>query len=209
VRFEFGTARLHDDLACGAALAHELISAFWGEATAGGKAEPPAGPEEQDALFARVAGRLRVRSALAPDRSGLRDLSRRVVRLRVEPVLRGPAGVLVALRPPTALDYPRLWALPAGTAVEPGDGGPADTAARGARALGLAAVTIPPRAPVALGWDLITCNLVLLVAVPPLDRAPERGDRTLREVAGGREEDFLRRSPACPALAAALSGGLA
>lgn len=205
VQFTLEGATRHGDLACGQAMAAELMSAFWHEAGAG-KQAPPADPDDTEALFSRVARRLMVRNALAPDRAGLRDLSRRVVRLRVEGAVQGPGGLLLEWRPAAAEEYPRLWGLPLGGAVEPGDKDVTGPLLRAAASAGGALAHPAPESPVALGWDLVDCNLVLLVRAPALDVGPAPGGRTLREVAGGAEDEFLRRSPVVPSAAAVLGG---
>jgi len=206
VRFEFARGRRHDDLASGEALAAELLSAFWEEAPEDGAARPPDAEADVEALFDRVRQRLKVRQALAPDRQGLRDLTRRAVRLRVEAAVRGPAGRLVEWRPAAAEEYPRLWVLPLADGVEEEDAGPLDTLGRAADVVGADFEGPAPDAPAALAWDLLNGNLVLLVEAPGLPALPTARGRAFREVPEGSEAEFLRRSPVAPSAAAFLCG---
>lgn len=204
LQFTLAQGRRHDDLASGQAMAAELMSAFWDEA--GGLDGPPEAPDDVEALFSRVARRVMVRNALAPDRAGLRDLSRRVVRLRVEAAVQGPGGLLLEWRPATAEEYPRLWGLPVGGAVELDDATAGAPVSRWMAGAGAGEAPPDPEAPVALGWDLLDGNLVLLIRAPAQGALPAPGGRTLREVAGGGEDEFLRRSPVVPSAAAVLGG---
>ena len=186
-RFAFAAAGLHSDLASGEALCAELLTAFWQEAGAGG-AGPPHEEADRKALFSRVASKLKVRAALAPNAPALGELSRRVVRLRVEIESAGGA-VFLDYRPETALEYARIWALAIGAPVE----GDAKTAHGLLAAIGAAGDLA--QSPCELAWDLLTCNPVLLVRSAQEFAATAK---TVKRYSAGQTGEALARFPLAP-----------
>ena len=193
VKFAFAAAGLHSDLASGEALCAELLTAFWQEAGAGG-AGPPHEEAGRKALFSRVAAKLKVREALAPNAPALGELSRRVVRLRVEVESAGGA-VFLEYRPEAALEYARIWALAASAPVE------SETKSMGASLAGFGAAGDLAPSPCELAWDLLTCNPVLLVR-SAREYAPTA--KTVKRYSGGETGEALARFPLAPSACAAL-----
>ncbi len=207
----FGAGRYHDYIAGGEAMAVELMRA-WAKATRNVGKRSLGSDARKRAFFERVGASLPLRAALAPDREGLRDFSRRVVKVGVVAATMdgGRRMLLMHHRSRKVGEYPGLWSSLPGGSIEPGARRVQDVLrAETLEELGVATQGKVAPKRVLLAWDLLSCKLdfLLMLERPPgFEQATKSWEsREIRWVGGREAARFEREEPLTPHAAVGLA----
>lgn len=207
----FGRGTYHDYIACGEALAAELMTGF-SKAAHGVRPKRFQSEALRRALFERLDASLPLRAKLAPDREGLSDLTRRVVKVGVVAVTVDwkVGALLVHHRSRKVGEFPGLWSILPGGSIEPGSNSVLEVMKRETlEELGLDSGPALRSGRVALAWDLLSCKLdfLLLLERPAGARklSPSWESKELRWVSPPEAPAFQRSHPLTPHAAAGFA----
>lgn len=174
VELTFGGGAYHDYVACGEAVAAELMMTFW-KATRGVRADSFESDPRKRRLFEIIGASLPLRAKLAAGLKELRDPTCRVVKVGVVAVTvdSRSGALLVHHRSHKVGEYPGLWSILPGGSIERGSRSVLEVLRKETlEELGLeSGLALRPNR-MTIAWDLLSCKLDLMLL---LERPADAG----------------------------------